>query len=136
MPDTAKTMVLGFLAAMEQRDLEKAQSYLAEDFAMSFPEDTRFTRLEELVAWSKNRYRFVRKTIDGIDAMTDESGTVVYCSGTLAGEWPDGSTFAGIRFIDRFVVRGGKLAGQEVWNDLAEARAQRIPADAEDEPCN
>ena len=125
MPDTAKTMVLGFLAAMEQRDLEKAQSYLAEDFAMSFPGDTRFTRLDELVVWSKSRYRFVRKTIDSIDALPDEGGTVVYCSGTLAGEWPDGSTFASIRFIDRFVVRGGKLAGQEVWNDLAEARAPR-----------
>lgn len=125
MPDTAKTMVLGFLAAMEQRDLEKAQSYLAEDFAMSFPGDTRFTKLEELVAWSKNRYRFVSKTIDSIDALPDEGGTVVYCSGTLAGEWPDGSAFASIRFIDRFVVRDGKLAGQEVWNDLAEASALR-----------
>jgi SnoaL-like domain len=125
MPDTAKTMVLGFLAAMEQRDLKKAQSYLAEDFAMSFPGGTHFTTLEELTTWSKNRYRFVRKTIDAMDAVPDESGTIVYCSGTLAGEWPDGSPFSSIRFIDRLVVRDGKLAGQEVWNDLAEARVPR-----------
>ncbi len=125
MPDTAKAMVLGFLAAMEQRDLEKAQSYLAENFAMSFPGDTRFTKLEELVAWSKNRYRFVRKTIDSVHERPDEGGTIVYCSGTLAGEWPDGSSFSSIRFIDRFVVRDGRLVGQEVWNDLAEASALR-----------
>jgi limonene-1,2-epoxide hydrolase len=40
--------------------------------------------------------------------------------GTLYGEWPDGRAFEGIRFIDRFVVRGGRLADQKVWNDLGE----------------
>lgn len=125
MPNTADTIVLGFLAAMELRDLEKARSYVAEDFAMSFPGDTHFTALEELVAWSKNRYRFVTKTIDSVHELADESDAIVYCSGTLAGEWPDGSPFSSIRFIDRFVVRDGKLAGQEVWNDLAEASALR-----------
>jgi len=50
---------------------------------------------------------------------------VVYCHGTLSGEWPDGSAFSGIRFIDRFTVRAGKLADQTVWNDLAETRAER-----------
>jgi len=45
---------------------------------------------------------------------------VVYCFGTLYGEWPDGRPFEGIRFIDRFVARAGKLADQKVWNDLGE----------------
>jgi hypothetical protein len=40
--------------------------------------------------------------------------------GTLYGEWPDGSAFEGIRFIDRFEVRGGKLTDHKVWNDLGE----------------
>jgi hypothetical protein len=44
----------------------------------------------------------------------------VWCSGTLAGEWTDGTPFAGIRFVDRFSVRDGMIICQEVWNDLGE----------------
>ena len=47
---------------------------------------------------------------------------MVYCHGTLQGRWLDGSAFSGIRFIDRFLVQGGLLARQDVWNDLAEHR--------------
>ena len=46
---------------------------------------------------------------------------MVYARGTLNGAWLDGSPFNGIRFIDRFEVRAGKITRQEVWNDLAEA---------------
>ena len=42
-----------------------------------------------------------------------------------AGEWPDGTAFEGIRFIDRFVVVDGKITDQRVWNDLGEARRGR-----------
>ena len=49
--------------------------------------------------------------------------TVVYCRGTLAGEWPDGRAFAGVRFIDRFEIDdAGRIVDQQVWNDLGEAR--------------
>lgn len=116
-------IVLSYLAAMEERDLEKAQSFLAEDFAMTFPGDAHFASLEDLVAWSKDRYKFVRKTIDSVHEVAEKEGAMVYCTGTLAGEWPDGSHFSGIRFIDSFAVRDGKLAEQKVWNDLAEAHA-------------
>jgi hypothetical protein len=47
---------------------------------------------------------------------------VVYTRGTLAGEWPDGTAFGGIRFIDRFEVTDGFITRQDVWNDLAEVR--------------
>lgn len=36
--------------------------------------------------------------------------------GTLNGELLDGSSYSGIRFT----VRDGKLADQNVWNDMAE----------------
>ena len=74
--------------------------------------------LEQLIAWAAPRYRFVRKTYDGFDGF----GDVVYCHGTLAGEWPDGTAFAGIRFVDRFELCDGKLIKQDVWNDIAEVR--------------
>ncbi len=115
-------IALSYLAAMEERDLERARSFLAEDFTMTFPGGARFESVEELVDWSKNRYRSIKKTIEDVHEVPLEEGAAAYCSGTLAGEWPNGSPFSGIRFIDRFSVRDGKLTDQQVWNDLAEAR--------------
>ena len=53
--------VRAFLGAMEERNLARAASYLGDGFTMTFPGGVRFTRLEELVLWSKPRYRFVKK---------------------------------------------------------------------------
>ena len=109
-----------FLEAMERRDLAAARAFLADDFAMLFPGGARFTRLENLVAHGAGRYRWVKKRFERFDEAPLEGGSVVYCFGTLYGEWLDGSAFEGIRFIDRFVVRGGRLADHKVWNDLGE----------------
>ena len=113
-------VVRAFLAAFEQRDIERAKSMLAEGFEMTFPGPARFTRIEDVVTWRRKRYRFANKTFDGFEEVRTDEGSVVYCHGTLAGEWPDGSPFSGIRFIDRFTVSGGRLVAQQVWNDLAE----------------
>jgi hypothetical protein len=118
-------LVRAYLAAMEARDLPLAESFLAAGFKMVFPGGARFTALADLVARSRSRYRFVRKTYERFDVAAAPDGTVVYCFGTLSGEWPDGTPFAGIRFIDRFTIRDGKLVDQMVWNDLAEARSER-----------
>lgn len=122
-PTPPSEIVLSYLAAMEKRDLDKARGFLAEDFTMTFPGGARFSAPDDLVAWSKDRYRAIGKTIEGVHELPGEDGATVYCMGTLAGEWPDGAPFSGIRFIDRFTVRNGKLTDQQVWNDLAEARA-------------
>lgn len=119
-----ETLVRQYLEAMEARDLETARSMLAPGFAMVFPGGVMFEHLEDLVAWSKPRYRFVRKRFDRFDAaLGDGEATVVFCTGTLSGEWPDGSAFSDIRFIDRFLIENGQLARQEVWNDMAEHRS-------------
>lgn len=117
---SARKFVRNYLAAMEARDLDKANNFLADDFQMTFPGGVVFHALEELVAWGKGRYRFVSKTYDRFDEATTNSGMAVYCFGTLAGEWPDGSRFEGVRFIDRFTLRDELLVDQQVWNDLAE----------------
>ena len=120
----AGEIVRGFLAAMEARDIERAQSMLGSGFSMRFPGTPAMHSLEELIAWAKPRYRFVKKSYEGIDAMQSRgSETLVYCRGTLSGEWPDGSSFEGIRFIDRFELEGGKIMHQDVWNDIAEVQA-------------
>ena len=117
---TATALVRDYLAAMEARDLPRAQAMLTADFAMEFPGPVRMTSLAELIAWARPRYRFARKTYERFDEAPTDDGTIVYCFGTLAGEWLDGTPFANIRFIDRFTVRNGLLADQKVWNDMAE----------------
>ncbi len=118
-PDAAE-VVQRYLQAMEARDLPAARALLAPGFSMIFPGPRHMTTLEELVEWSRPRYRFVKKTYERFDAM----GPLVYCFGTLQGEWPDGAPFQGIRFIDRFELVGDLIARQDVWNDIAEGKAQ------------
>ena len=121
--DNAIGTVRAFLDAMEERDLARAASFLGEGYTMTFPGGVQFTRLEELVLWSKPRYRFVKKRYSRFEqgAASDGSGGAsVTCFGTLYGEWPDGAPFEGIRFCDWFLLGAdGKLLAQEVWNDMA-----------------
>lgn len=118
-----QAIVQAYLDAMEARDLAHAQSFLGSGFQMVFPGTAPMTTLEELIAWAAPRYRFVKKTYDGYDHAAREDADIVYCFGTLAGEWPDGTAFRGIRFVDRFELREGRIVRQDVWNDLAETKA-------------
>ncbi|WP_374633405.1 nuclear transport factor 2 family protein [Ferrovibrio sp.] len=117
-PPAPEQLVRDYLGAMEKRDLAAARALLAPDFSMVFPGNAKFTTLEELIAWAKPRYRWVGKHYDRYDTVPGMTEAVVYCFGTLHGVWPDGSAFSGIRFIDRFTVKGGLLQDQMVWNDL------------------
>lgn len=117
-------MVRDFLTTMEARDLDKAQAMLAPGFTMTFPGKVEMATLPELVDWSKPRYRFVRKTYDRFDSLQKGETSIVYCFGTLSGEWLDGTGFEGIRFIDRFEIEGGLFTRQDVWNDMAEMKAR------------
>ena len=123
LPDPSR-IVMDYLTAMEARDLDRATGWLSDDFEMVFPGTHPMKSLEDLINWAKGRYRFVRKTYDNVDAFQSGGAAVVYTAGTLSGEWLDGTTFDGIRFIDRFEVKGGEIARQDVWNDIAEVRAQ------------
>ena len=115
-------IVQEYLAAMEARDLVKAEGYLGAGFEMVFPGPHSMTTLTELIDWAKGRYRFVKKTTDGVEAFQAGGTSVVFVRGTLAGEWPDGRPFSNIRFVDRFELVDGKITRQDVWNDLGEVR--------------
>lgn len=122
LPDPC-AVVRDYLAAMEARDLDKAQKMLGDGFVMNFPGAPGLRTLDELIAWSKPRYKFVKKTHDGFDACQGEGHAIVYARGTLFGEWPDGSAFQDIRFIDRFEVTAGRITRQDVWNDIAAVKS-------------
>lgn len=120
LPDPAE-VVRTYLSAMEARDLDSAQSMLGAGFCMTFPGTPPMHSLSAMIAWAAPRYKFVTKAYEGFDALQSTGEhAIVYCRGTLSGEWPDGTPFDGIRFIDRFEVTAGLLTKQDVWNDIAE----------------
>ncbi|MEM6945999.1 MAG: tautomerase family protein [Pseudomonadota bacterium] len=127
LPD-AEAVIRGYLSAMEARDLDTAQSFLAAGFEMHFPGAPPMQELEDLIEWAKLRYRFVRKMVAKTEVARADDATAVWVYGTLSGAWPDGTAFEGIRFVDRFALQGGVIIRQDVWNDIAEIRARHEAA--------
>jgi hypothetical protein len=121
--DGPKALALRYLAAMERRDLDAARHYVTADAEFIFPGGARRSDLAAIVAGSSGRYRAIAKHIERCDLCERADGTAtVYVLGSLYGQWPDGSAFSGIRFVDRFEVAGGLIRRQEVWNDSGEIR--------------
>ena len=58
---------------------------------------------------SESQFEYWMHTHLIIDVVPGHGETIVYNIGTLYGEWPDGTPFEGNRYVDRFVVRGGKI---------------------------
>jgi hypothetical protein len=121
----ASEMVRNFLSLMQTGDITSASELLAPDFVMQFPGHAAMHALSEQEARAKGRYKSVAKDYEHFDESWADGFTVVYCSGTLRGVWLDGSSFEGVRFIDRFEIAGEKIRRQDVWNDLAESQPNR-----------
>ena len=113
-------MVNNYLNAMEDRDFKIAKSYLHKNFKLVFPGDRVFLNIEDLTKWAKLRYRWVKKNYEHFDPLSSDDNIIVYCYGTLYGEWLDKTKFSGVRFIDRFILKDQKILNQMVWNDMAE----------------
>lgn len=115
---SALAIVRKYLAASEARRLDEARRLLAPDAELSFPGGG-YGSLEEMVAAAAGRYRWVKKAPTAWDAAGRADGTVVVVTtGTLFGENLFGVPFQGVRYIDRFELRDGKITRQQVWNDL------------------
>ena len=126
VPRAAAKIVRTYLRLVEERDLAAASEFLADDVSIVFPGGRTFGSLTDQVASSAGRFRSVKKTLDQLDVVSDGAETTVYVYGTLAGQALDGSSFDGVRFIDRFALNDGQIVSQMVWNDLAEVGA--LPA--------
>ncbi len=121
---TPEQVVRDYLGAMEARELDRAEALLHPEFTMCFPGGVRLTRLADLPVWAASRYRFVTKSYEGFDTLDRDGDAIVYCRGVLNGEALDGTRLRDVRFIDRFVLRDGRLVDQQVWNDLGEVCQQ------------
>jgi hypothetical protein len=116
----AADIVERFLVASMVPDPQTAARYIADDLKITFTGGRRYTHPRETAAFNGKRYKWVKKKMERTDVVPGLSETIVYNLGTLYGEWPDGTPFEGNRYVDRFVVRGGKIVQMDVWNDSAE----------------
>ncbi|GLK78478.1 MULTISPECIES: nuclear transport factor 2 family protein [Methylopila] len=127
-PDAA--LVRDFLEASMVPDPERAASYMADDVRITFTGGRPFTHPSGPTAFNAMRYAWVKKRMERFDVAPGDGETVVYSVGTLYGAWPDGEPFEGNRYVDRFLVRGGKIVTMDVWNDSAERILTRLGVEA------
>ena len=121
----AADIVERFLVASMVPDPETAAQYIAADLQITFTGGRRYDHPRETAAFNASRYKWVKKKMERTDVVPGHGETIVYNLGTLYGEWPDGTPFEGNRYVDRFVVRGGKIVQMDVWNDSAERLLSR-----------
>lgn len=109
-----------YLEASMKPDPVAAAAYVAADVTITFTGGRVFTTTSGPTECNAARYGWVKKKMERFDVVPGETETIVYGLGTLYGAWPDGEPFEGNRYIDRFVVRDGKIVTMDVWNDSAE----------------
>ena len=126
----AADIVERFLVASMVPDPETAATFMTSDVAITFTGGRKFKHPRETTAFNAMRYKWVKKAMERSDVAPGVGETVVYNTGTLYGEWHDGTKFEGNRYVDRFVVRGGKIVQMDVWNDSAERILVRLDIEA------
>jgi ketosteroid isomerase-like protein len=120
--NAAAKIVEDYLRVLMIPDPEAARRYCAPEMEIRFTGNRAMRDPAECAAFNRGRYKWVKKAFGPTHVAEGgtEDETVVYQTGTLYGEWPDGTKFEGNRYVDRYVVRRGKIARMEVWNDSAE----------------
>lgn len=126
----AADIVERFLVASMVPDPQTAASYISDELRITFTGGRKYRHPRETTAFNAKRYKWVKKKMERTDVVPGKGETIVYNLGSLYGEWPDGTPFDGNRYVDRFVVRGGKIVQMDVWNDSAERLIAKHGIDA------
>jgi hypothetical protein len=109
-----------FMDAMERGDFVAAGELRGPGFVLRAPGGLQCRELAEFAAFGRGRYLELRKTDRQFDATESAHGIVVYVHGAMAGRWLDGTGFQGLRYVDRFLIRDGRILELSVLNELAE----------------
>ena len=121
-PNPAARIVEEYLRILMIPDPAAARQFCAAELEIRFTGNRLMREPAECAAFNASRYKWVKKKFGPThvaEGGTPEE-TVVYQTGTLYGEWLDGTPFEGNRYVDRYVVSNGKIVKMEVWNDSAE----------------
>jgi len=103
-------------------DLSAASALMSPNARITVSGGHRFTGLQDFIAFGAQRYAEVRKQCDSFEACEAAGGFAVYVRGEMQGTWSDGTPFNKVRWCDRFLVQGGRIADIDTWSDLAETR--------------
>ena len=117
-----KEIVEEFLRVVMIPDPVGARAFTSPELRIRFTGGRPMRDPSETSAFNAARYKWVKKRFERTDLVAGASDeeAIVYNIGTLYGEWLDGSPFEGNRYVDRYVVRHGKIMQMDVWNDSAE----------------
>lgn len=118
----AGEVVENFLRIIMIPDPEGARAFTAPDMRIRFTGGREMKQPADASAFNASRYAWVKKRFERTDVVAGatEDEAIVYNIGTLHGAWPDGTPFEGNRYVDRYIVRQGKIVQMDVWNDSAE----------------
>jgi hypothetical protein len=118
----AAALVEEYLRLLMIPDPERASAFIAPDLRIQFTGGRAMQAPAECAAFNAGRYAWVKKKFGRTEVVSGATAeeAVVYMTGTLYGEWLDGTPFSGNRYVDRYVVRAGRIISMEVWNDSAE----------------
>lgn len=122
MKHDPKALVEEFLRVIMIPDPDAARAFMAPSARIVFTGGRVMPDISACSSFNASRYRWVKKRFERTDVVhgANDEESVVYNCGTLYGEWPDGTPFAGNRYVDRYVLRQGKIVEMQVWNDSAE----------------
>jgi len=120
--DSPADVAKGFLDAMSRRDFEAMEKLMAPEFKMTVSGGLVFRHPREFAANSRAKQRTAKKTTDRFEEIKTVDGGIVFAIGSMAGEWNNGTTYANIRYIDRFEIENGKIVDMNVWSDMADFR--------------
>lgn len=116
-----KEIVEEFLRIIMIPDPAGARAFTDPELRIRFTGGRPMRDPAETSAFNAGRYKWVKKRFEQTDLVAGAADeAIVYNIGTLYGEWLDGTPFEGNRYVDRYVVRNGKIVQMDVWNDSAE----------------
>lgn len=118
----AVALVEEFLRVIMIPDPEGARAFTSPDLQIQFTGGRAMRDPGDCSAFNASRYAWVKKRFERTDLVAGATAqeAVVYNIGTLYGTWTDGTPFEGNRYVDRYVVRSGRIVQMAVWNDSAE----------------
>ena len=118
---TAK-LVEEYLRILMVPDPEGAKAFVSPDLLIRFTGGREMHSPSDCAAFNSTRYAWVKKKFGRTEVVSGatDAEAVVYMIGTLYGEWLDGTAFSGNRYVDRYVVKAGRITEMQVWNDSAE----------------
>lgn len=116
----AEELVSRYLTLFVEGRLDEAQACLAPGARLIFPGGAVQTSLPDVAAEVDRLYEKVAKTIDRTWSAQHGDDVIVTTTGTLHGVSRTAGPFDGVRFLDFFTVRDGRIVAQEVINDAAQ----------------